>query len=218
MIDMNAHPYDVVVVGGGAAGLNGALVLGPARRPVAVIDAGAPRNAPAASSRSIPTHETGTPLMEITGRPAQLGSRPAAAPGRHLFTVTVLLFAPVLLIFPLSILWEAVGWVAGITLGWLLGLALLWSSRSWTLGEKGLAALVWSRGLALRARPADDRRRGVRTHSRRKRGLDRVHASGLARRPGPDRERGGPADCRGGPAAPCRRPPGNRGARSSATP
>jgi thioredoxin reductase len=37
--------YDVVVVGGGAAGLSGALTL--ARRSVAVIDAGAPRNAPA---------------------------------------------------------------------------------------------------------------------------------------------------------------------------
>ncbi|HWL36572.1 MAG TPA: NAD(P)/FAD-dependent oxidoreductase [Frankiaceae bacterium] len=45
---MDAQQYDVVVIGGGAAGLSAALVLGRARRSVAVIDAGSPRNAPAA--------------------------------------------------------------------------------------------------------------------------------------------------------------------------
>ena len=48
MTTMQQHYYDVVIVGGGAAGLSAALVLGRARRKVVVVDAGAPRNAPAA--------------------------------------------------------------------------------------------------------------------------------------------------------------------------
>ena len=39
--------FDVVVIGGGAAGLSAALVLSRACRKVVVVDAGAPRNAPA---------------------------------------------------------------------------------------------------------------------------------------------------------------------------
>ena len=39
--------YEVIVLGGGAAGLSGALMLARSRRTVLVIDAGAPRNAPA---------------------------------------------------------------------------------------------------------------------------------------------------------------------------
>nr|WP_306367545.1 NAD(P)/FAD-dependent oxidoreductase [Nocardiopsis sp. CC223A] len=42
-----AYDYDVVVIGGGAAGLSGAMALARSRRSVAVVDAGEPRNSPA---------------------------------------------------------------------------------------------------------------------------------------------------------------------------
>ncbi|HEX3789107.1 MAG TPA: NAD(P)/FAD-dependent oxidoreductase [Pseudonocardiaceae bacterium] len=56
--------YDVVVIGGGAAGLSGALSLARARRSVLVIDAGEPRNAPAGHVRSFFTRD-GTPPAEL---------------------------------------------------------------------------------------------------------------------------------------------------------
>jgi thioredoxin reductase len=61
---MEAKQYDVVVVGGGAAGLSAALVLGRARRRVAVIDAGAPRNAPAAHMQGFLSRD-GMPPAEL---------------------------------------------------------------------------------------------------------------------------------------------------------
>jgi thioredoxin reductase len=47
MTHESENRYDVAVVGGGAAGLAGALMLARARRSVVVIDAGDPRNSPA---------------------------------------------------------------------------------------------------------------------------------------------------------------------------
>ena len=54
--------YDVVVAGGGVAGLSGALVLGRSRRRVAVIDAGSPRNAPAPGVHNFLTRDGEDPL------------------------------------------------------------------------------------------------------------------------------------------------------------
>lgn len=55
---------DVAVVGGGAAGLSAALVLGRARRTVTVVDAGEPRNAPAAHMHNYLGRD-GTPPAEF---------------------------------------------------------------------------------------------------------------------------------------------------------
>ncbi len=56
--------HDVVVVGGGAAGLSAALVLGRARRRVVVFDSGAPRNAPAAHMQGYLSRD-GMPPSEL---------------------------------------------------------------------------------------------------------------------------------------------------------
>ncbi|GHH56419.1 NAD(P)/FAD-dependent oxidoreductase [Streptomyces candidus] len=58
---------DVVVIGGGAAGLNGALMLARSRRSVVVIDSGTPRNAPAAAMHGFIVLD-GTPPPEILKR------------------------------------------------------------------------------------------------------------------------------------------------------
>jgi thioredoxin reductase len=73
--DQLKNSYDVVVVGGGAAGLSGALMLARVRRSVVVIDAGAPRNAPAAGVHG---------LLAADGiRPAELLERGRAEVRRY---------------------------------------------------------------------------------------------------------------------------------------
>jgi len=62
---MNENPaYDVVIVGGSAAGLSAALVLTRARRRVAVVDGGRPRNAPAAHMQGFLSRD-GLPPAEL---------------------------------------------------------------------------------------------------------------------------------------------------------
>lgn len=67
MNDQLDDMYDVVVIGGGAAGLNGALMLARARRSVVVLDAGAPRNAPADAVHGLFGRE-GMPPAELLER------------------------------------------------------------------------------------------------------------------------------------------------------
>jgi len=56
--------YDVIIVGGGAAGLAAALTLGRSRRCTLVLDAGEGRNAPAAAVHNFLTRD-GTPPAEL---------------------------------------------------------------------------------------------------------------------------------------------------------
>src|SRR5690348_11768665 len=58
---------DAVVIGGGAAGLNGALMLARARRSVVVVDNGTPRNAPAEGVHGLLGLD-GTPPSELLRR------------------------------------------------------------------------------------------------------------------------------------------------------
>ena len=53
--------YEVIVIGGGAAGLSAAVALGRSRRSVLVIDAGEPRNAPAAGVHNFLSREGTAP-------------------------------------------------------------------------------------------------------------------------------------------------------------
>ena len=62
-----ADVYDVVIVGGGAAGLSGAIVLGRCRRRVFLCDVGQPRNQASRAVHCLLGHE-GTPPSELLAR------------------------------------------------------------------------------------------------------------------------------------------------------
>ncbi|MFE2883256.1 NAD(P)/FAD-dependent oxidoreductase [Streptomyces sp. NPDC059272] len=61
MTETHTGTYDVVVIGGGAAGLSAALVLGRSRRRTLVVDAGEPRNTPAAHMQGYLTRDGMSP-------------------------------------------------------------------------------------------------------------------------------------------------------------
>ena len=74
----HSQVYDVVIVGGGAAGLSAAVVLGRARRTVLVIDTGEPRNAPAQGVHGFLTRDGLSPAELV-----RLGRTEAQSYGAH---------------------------------------------------------------------------------------------------------------------------------------
>jgi thioredoxin reductase len=69
--------YDVIVVGGGAAGLSAALVLGRQRREVLVLDGGPPRNATAAEMHMYLGRDGSSPGRLLADGRAELGAYPS---------------------------------------------------------------------------------------------------------------------------------------------
>ncbi|WP_034482793.1 NAD(P)/FAD-dependent oxidoreductase [Actinomadura oligospora] len=79
---MNENTHDVVIVGGGAAGLSAGLVLARARRRIAILDGGAPRNAPAAHMHGFLSRDGMPPAALLEAGRAELaryGVEPIAA-------------------------------------------------------------------------------------------------------------------------------------------
>ena len=76
--------YDVIVIGGGAAGLSGALALVRSRRSVLVVDDGTPRNAPADAVHNYLTRD-GVPPAELYA----IGRQEVAGYGGEFATGTV---------------------------------------------------------------------------------------------------------------------------------
>lgn len=72
---------DVVVIGGGVAGLAAAVALSRSRRSVVVVDAGEPRNAPSHGAHNVLGQE-GVPPLELLDR----GRAEAQAYGARIVT------------------------------------------------------------------------------------------------------------------------------------
>jgi thioredoxin reductase len=81
---MTSTHCDVAVIGGGAAGLSAALVLARARRRVLVVDAGAPRNAPATHMHGFLSRD-GLPPAELLA----IGREEVARYGGEVVSATV---------------------------------------------------------------------------------------------------------------------------------
>ncbi|GAA3611574.1 NAD(P)/FAD-dependent oxidoreductase [Kineosporia mesophila] len=76
------NSYDVVVIGGGAAGLSGAVTLARSLRSVLVVDAGDPRNAPAEAMHNYLGREGTSPLdLVADGRQELEGYGGEVVPG-----------------------------------------------------------------------------------------------------------------------------------------
>ena len=96
MSENQPHIYDVVVVGGGAAGLSAAVTLATARRSVLVVDAGSPRNAASAAVHGFLSREGTSPLAllaegreELRARGGGLTEGTAVAASGHAGAFTV---------------------------------------------------------------------------------------------------------------------------------
>ena len=90
--------YDVIVIGGGPAGLSGAMALSRALRSVLVIDAGEPRNGPAVGIHNFLTHDNIAPAdfraagqAEVRGYGGEIIDGRVTATGRDADLLTVTL-------------------------------------------------------------------------------------------------------------------------------